>query len=132
MEKASLEDALDEERETHDSLEEKLESIEESQNDIITKIIKERDHAHAKYKVTKKENVRLNEELAKISFSIPNINDACATNSISSEASILKENVELRAQLELLTSKYGMLRSEERRVGKECVSTCRSRWSPYH
>src|SRR3546814_20053373 len=23
-------------------------------------------------------------------------------------------------------------RSEERRIGKECVSTCRSRWSPYH
>src|SRR3546814_6939545 len=23
-------------------------------------------------------------------------------------------------------------RSDERRVGKECVSTCRSRWSPYH
>src|SRR3546814_2898022 len=28
------------------------------------------------------------------------------------------------------TNRYG--RSEERRVGKECVSTCRSRWSPYH
>src|SRR3546814_11926750 len=32
--------------------------------------------------------------------------------------------------------KLGLLhaswRSEERRVGKECVSTCRSRWSPYH
>src|SRR3546814_3287519 len=30
---------------------------------------------------------------------------------------------------------HGLLkavRSEERRVGKECVSTCRSRWSPYH
>src|SRR3546814_2358671 len=27
--------------------------------------------------------------------------------------------------------RYG-IRSEERRVGKECVSTCRSRWSPYH
>src|SRR3546814_17712863 len=25
-----------------------------------------------------------------------------------------------------------ILRSEERRVGKECVSTCRTRWSPYH
>src|SRR3546814_16150133 len=25
-----------------------------------------------------------------------------------------------------------MLRSEERRVGKECVSLCRSRWSPYN
>src|SRR3546814_12939928 len=29
-----------------------------------------------------------------------------------------------------LARKHG--RSEERRVGKECVSTCRSRWSPYH
>src|SRR3546814_15152256 len=27
---------------------------------------------------------------------------------------------------------YRTERSEERRVGKECVSTCRSRWSPYH
>src|SRR3546814_17531697 len=26
----------------------------------------------------------------------------------------------------------GLERSAERRVGKECVSTCRSRWSPYH
>src|SRR3546814_11504694 len=26
----------------------------------------------------------------------------------------------------------GIFRSEERRVGKECVSTCRSRWSRYH
>src|SRR3546814_9036616 len=30
----------------------------------------------------------------------------------------------------ILTARDG--RSEERRVGKECVSTCRSRWSPYH
>src|SRR3546814_3651961 len=28
--------------------------------------------------------------------------------------------------------KHHCCRSEERRVGKECVSTCRSRWSPYH
>src|SRR3546814_4982461 len=28
--------------------------------------------------------------------------------------------------------KFRGRRSEERRVGKECVSTCRSRWSPYH
>src|SRR3546814_13543584 len=31
-----------------------------------------------------------------------------------------------------VTSGGGAYRSEERRVGKECVSTCRSRWSPYH
>src|SRR3546814_14816926 len=30
------------------------------------------------------------------------------------------------------TSQSNLLRSEERRVGKECVSTCRSRRSPYH
>src|SRR3546814_5821463 len=29
-------------------------------------------------------------------------------------------------------SLIAVFRSEERRVGKECVSTCRSRWSPYH
>ena len=29
-----------------------------------------------------------------------------------------------------LTSSYA--RSEERRVGKECLRLCRSRWSPYH
>src|SRR3546814_2764781 len=27
---------------------------------------------------------------------------------------------------------HAQVRSEERRVGKECVSTCRSRWAPYH
>src|SRR3546814_3452498 len=31
-----------------------------------------------------------------------------------------------------LAGSLAVLRSEERRVGKECVSTCRSRWSPYH
>src|SRR3546814_6825944 len=37
------------------------------------------------------------------------------------------ENVELPLKL----TKMNRKRSEERRVGKECVSTCRSRWSPY-
>src|SRR3546814_12326094 len=31
-----------------------------------------------------------------------------------------------------VTAPVRSTRSEERRVGKECVSTCRSRWSPYH
>ena len=30
------------------------------------------------------------------------------------------------------SSEIVLLRSEERRVGKECASMCRSRWSPYH
>src|SRR3546814_7189896 len=32
----------------------------------------------------------------------------------------------------VIALKTQRFRSEERRVGKECVSTCRSRWSPYH
>jgi hypothetical protein len=44
------------------------------------------------------------------------INDACATNSTSCEASILKENVELRAQLELLTSNYKKLKESHEKL----------------
>src|SRR3546814_13455876 len=43
-----------------------------------------------------------------------------------------------RSNLKKVSRRFGALsvhdqesRSEERRVGKECVSTCRSRWSPY-
>src|SRR3546814_14686791 len=38
----------------------------------------------------------------------------------------------LRNYLRRIASEIGATRSEERRVGKECVSTCRSRWSPSH
>jgi hypothetical protein len=44
------------------------------------------------------------------------INDACATNSTSCEASILKENDELRAQLELLTSNYKKLEESHEKL----------------
>src|SRR3546814_14696486 len=36
------------------------------------------------------------------------------------------------AGIKMLVEAIGERRSEERRVGKECVSTGRSRWSPYH
>src|SRR3546814_12961472 len=35
-------------------------------------------------------------------------------------------------KISILLEELGVPRSEERRVGKEGVSTCRSRWSPYH
>src|SRR3546814_15806310 len=37
-----------------------------------------------------------------------------------------------RANASIANGDQTIVRSEERRVGKECVSTCRSRWSPYH
>src|SRR3546814_14630940 len=33
---------------------------------------------------------------------------------------------------EIIQAEIELISSEERRVGKECVSTCRSGWSPYH
>src|SRR3546814_14167706 len=52
-----------------------------------------------------------------------------------SQAMHLLEQVGMAGQADRPCSElaYGdVKRSEERRVGKECVSTCRSRWSPYH
>src|SRR3546814_12728833 len=43
---------------------------------------------------------------------------------------LLGQVLELRARE--TTSGAIRARSEERRVGKECVSTCTTRWSPYH
>ena len=37
-----------------------------------------------------------------------------------------------RALMQLEAAALRLPRSEERRVGKECVQPCRSRWSPYH
>src|SRR3546814_11146708 len=42
------------------------------------------------------------------------------------------EQLPLKAFHPLTCPASSINRSEERRVGKECVSTCRSRWSPYH
>ena len=49
-----LKDNLEEEHELRVSLEQQLESIEESNDVIVAKLIKERDHTIAKYKACKK------------------------------------------------------------------------------
>src|SRR3546814_7761945 len=52
--------------------------------------------------------------------------DVCSSDLLRQEASRPRPVAEQFGDLTPLA------RSEERRVGKECVSTCRSRWSPYH
>src|SRR3546814_14190302 len=57
------------------------------------------------------------------------------TNALNVPSLSAEEAPKLRPYMSLaekLGSLVGQLRSEERRVGKECVSTCRSRWEPYH
>ena len=46
-----------------------------------------------------------------------------------------RSSMEIRVDVEsedMLTGERRRTRSEERRVGKECIPPCRSRWSPYH
>src|SRR3546814_14774546 len=60
------------------------------------------------------------------------IGGAANFNETSNLEAMSDGTIELR-DMPTITDKNGRrLRSEERRVGKECVSTCRSRWSPYH
>src|SRR3546814_6791434 len=61
-----------------------------------------------------------------------------ATSSTSAGTSLLVLRVAIALSVFMMISRLNFsklskqVRSEERRVGKECVSTCRSRWSPYH
>ena len=50
----------------------------------------------------------------------------CSVNSVISDSEYNNEISDLNLDL------IRMHRSEERRVGKECLRLCRSRWSPYH
>src|SRR3546814_4894900 len=50
----------------------------------------------------------------------------------ASEADYDGNTIEMRINAANKMMSVVHVRSEERRVGKECVSPCRSRWSPYH
>src|SRR3546814_6252758 len=54
--------------------------------------------------------------------------DVCSSDLPAAHASSRLQKAESASTAALSSGE----RSEERRVGKECVSTCRSRWSPYH
>src|SRR6056297_3992197 len=59
--------------------------------------------------------------------------DVCSSDlrEIGFECRLIKIMLRLSPLLGIIAP-VPRLRSEERRVGKECVSTCRSRWLPYH
>src|SRR3546814_2592376 len=58
--------------------------------------------------------------------------DVCSSDLDRLTASAADGPPEDGERLQKVLARAGLGRSEERRVGKECVSTCRSRWSPYH
>src|SRR3546814_14728651 len=57
-----------------------------------------------------------------------------AVDGLRAEQQIIERQIKQRLHLGMrpVMAQAIVRRSEERRVGKECVSTCRSRWSPYH
>ena len=84
------------------------------------KLVEDFKHLENGSRVVKRELIKLTEsheklkasyskDLSKLPSPLALNDDACSTNSISCEASILEENVELKAQLALLTSNYGKL-----------------------
>ena len=93
--KASLEE---EEEELRSSLEEKLESLDESNDLIISKIFKERDHALAKYKVLKREKVEFGVGNARLIEDIERLDKT--HKALESEHSLLiKSHDQLQTQL---------------------------------
>src|SRR3546814_2244656 len=65
-------------------------------------------------------------------FSFGQIADASGSIKGSFNITGTTENPSVLGGLVFNEAAFTHTRSEERRVGKECVSTCRSRWSPYH
>src|SRR3546814_12431755 len=60
------------------------------------------------------------------------VGDEVAVDEALLEVSTDKVDTEIPSPVAGILLEINAQRSEERRVGKECVSTCRSRWSPYH
>src|SRR3546814_16777454 len=83
-------------------------------------------------------NCRLTEvtlETVELAAGVEPTSLVCALSAVDMRSSAKAAAAEGRKDLNIKTSKWLSvlyIRSEERRVGKECVSTCRFRWSPDH
>ena len=129
---ASLKASLEEESEYRTTLEERLESLDDKNDEIIAKIIKDRDHAFAKYKVIKKEkaefvvaNARLLEDIEKLDKAhkalesthsllvkaheqlqtqLSKSNSSSTSTPLCDHANVIEENARLKVELAKATS----------------------------
>ena len=96
--------SLEEEEEYRVSLEEKLDSLDESNDLIIAKIIKERDHAIAKYQVLKKKKVEFGVGNVQLQTQLSKIDASSSPTSSCNHANIIEENARLNDELAMLSS----------------------------
>ena len=78
---------------------------------------------------------RVSETTATVSTKQATVLDFSATDTIDEATAFSGAKTNLTVDsgtLELTDPAVSQTRSEERRVGKECLGRCRSRWSPYH
>src|SRR3546814_16469015 len=60
------------------------------------------------------------------------VEDVCTPEAFARDPDLVQTFYDMRRAALAGVEPNPAHRSAERRVGKECVSTCRSRWSPYH
>jgi hypothetical protein len=89
---SSLKDSLEEEKEERATLEEKLDYIEESNNEVIFKLVRECDHARAKVKLLKKEKIKFGVRHDKLVKDLEDLDKA--HKALKSEHSILTKSHE--------------------------------------
>src|SRR3546814_16914023 len=89
-----------------------------------------KDNGNTDASVVRRSAFAIADRLPDFSFRNPVAEDAQAIHDLIAACPPLDTN-SLYCNL-LQCTHFAETRSEERRVGKECVSTCRSRWSPYH
>src|SRR3546814_1701629 len=88
------------------------------------------DEAKGLLYFTSNRNTPIEQQLYAIDIARPNQLTQLTENGWTNGASM--DGAASRIVVSRSKTDHPAQRSEERRVGKECVSTCRSRWSPYH
>ena len=109
-----MKNALEEEEEARVSLEERLESLEESQEEAVAQLIKERDHALAKVKKLKKEKIDFGAVHARLLEKFDNLESA--HKALKSDHSTLNESHD---QLQTQLKRYNVPSTSSSSFGKE-------------
>src|SRR3546814_20190801 len=85
---------------------------------------------HAMVRTPLKDSAEIDNATARL-MTVYELNGPITSSAVRNRCLAYLDGVNGEIELDI-RSMWPSHRSEERRVGKECVSTCRSRWSPYH